>query len=282
MNPVLARELRTRMRRTSTVVLLTVYLLLMVGLASVVWTAATSSFVFDPSAGQLARVGRQMFEWTVFFELMLVCFLVPGFSAASISGERERQTLIPVQVTAMSARSIVLGKLGSSLAYTLLLLIVALPVVALGYGVGGVSLFEVVASVLAVAMVAVTLGAISIACSAIVRRTGFAVVLAYAAMLTLLLGTGIVTIVFGIVSSGDFWRPVLALNPLVFVADLVTPDRFTRFFGGELGPLSSTATGFAESYVPYWGIGAIGFFVISVGSLAIATNRVRIPAERER
>ena len=93
-NPVLERELRERMRTTGAVVLLTLYLALMVGVFLLVYKGQSSGSGFTSTIAptEVARVGRGIFETVLFLMSLLVLFIVPGYTAAAIAGERERQS----------------------------------------------------------------------------------------------------------------------------------------------------------------------------------------------
>jgi hypothetical protein len=286
LNPVLARELRARARRKSVPILLALFLLILVGIVGVVWWGTGreledfrdefNAYGSGLELSQLARLGREMFEWTITALFGLICFMVPGFTAASISGERDRQTLIPMQVTLLRPRQIVLGKMLSSSSYTLFLIAMSIPIVALGYAIGGVQLGEVLRAIVGLAFVASIWAFLSVFASAMVRRTGPAVVLAYALMLLFLI---ITLIVAGITSN----KAMLASNPFIIFSDFVTPSGSRRLFGdSSFGPISSVASEFADESVPYWARGGIGFGALMALSFYVAVRRIRTPAVTER
>ncbi|MEA2686150.1 MAG: type transport system permease protein, partial [Actinomycetota bacterium] len=224
LNPVLARELKQRMRGRLTWVVLTGYLAVLALILRFVYLGASESLgsdFGDPLAS--ASVGRSIFHWLLFFMLMLVCFIVPGLTASAISGERERQTLVSLQVTLLRPRSIVLGKLLSSLAFTTFLVVASLPLLSVPFLVGGVSVTEVVKGIAMILLTAVVLACLAVACSALLRRTQAATVIAYALTAALTIGT---FVVYGgqRVMDGPLDKAspaILALNPFVATADVV-------------------------------------------------------------
>jgi ABC-2 type transport system permease protein len=225
LNPVLARELKQRMRGRYVWVVVTLYLAILAVILRWVYVAATRGEEFDgvdllASAG----AGRAIFQWLLFFMLLLVCFIVPGLTAGAISGERERQTLISLQITLLRARSIVFGKLLASLAFVVLLVVASIPLVTVPFLVGGVSGAEMVKGLVMVLATAVTLACLALACSALLRRTQAATVLSYGITLALVLGTFMVYGAQQIPRRGTGPRPepwVLALNPFAATADVV-------------------------------------------------------------
>jgi ABC-type transport system involved in multi-copper enzyme maturation permease subunit len=225
LNPVLARELKQRMRGRHIWLVLTLYLTLLAVILRWVYVAAsrdTFNGGFDLLAS--ATAGRAIFQWLLFFMLLLVCFIVPGLTAGAISGERERQTMVALQLTLLRPRSIVSGKLLASLAFVVLLIIASLPLVTVPFLVGGVSLGEVVKGMWMVLATALTLACLTLACSAVLRRTQAATVVAYGVTLALVLGTLIVYGAQQIPRANGTPRPrpwILALNPFAATADVV-------------------------------------------------------------
>jgi ABC-type transport system involved in multi-copper enzyme maturation permease subunit len=242
MNPVLGRELKERFRGIRGWVMLIAYLVVLAGALFLTYqaTAAASN---DPFSGvdatRIATVGRIIFETLVIFMLLLVLFLVPAMTSGAVAGERERQTLVPLQVTLLRPLSIVLGKVGASLAYTALLVVASLPFLAITYLVGGVTITNVVAAVVAVLFVSVAVACLGVACSAIFRRVQAATVISYAVVLFLSAGTFVGYGVWMLIDSARGSDPVtrappefLALNPFAFTADLVTTEA-----SANVGPL---------------------------------------------
>lgn len=223
MNPVLARELRQRMRGRWAPIVITIYLLVLAGVMHLVHSAyvrATDS----TSALEAGGLGRTLFQTLLFFMLMLLCFLVPGLSAAAVAGERERQTLVPIQVTLLKPFSIVLGKLMASLAFVLLLLAATLPLISVSLIIGGVGLPEVFRAMGMLFMTAVLLASISVATSSVLKRVQAATVVAYGFTFLLLLGT-LMGFAAQLVITQDpvSAQPqgILALNPVFAVADVI-------------------------------------------------------------
>ncbi|HEX2118319.1 MAG TPA: ABC transporter permease subunit [Acidimicrobiales bacterium] len=235
LNPVLARELKQRMRGRHVWLVLTLYLAVLAVILRWVYVAASRESSLDGAVEVLASatVGRAVFQWLLFFMLLLVCFIVPGLTAGAISGERERQTLISLQITLLRPRSIVLGKLLASLAFVVLLIIASVPLLTVPFLVGGVSVSEVAKGLVMVLATAVTLACMGLACSALLRRTQAATVVAYGITLALVLGTLMVYGAQQIPRRAGEPRPdpwILAVNPFAATADVVAGrSDFDRF-----------------------------------------------------
>jgi ABC-type transport system involved in multi-copper enzyme maturation permease subunit len=186
-NPILAREVKERMRSLRAPIIITVYLLVL----GLIVFAAERITSHDQGFGQFNRaaIGRAVFHWLLFFMLMLVCFLVPAFTAASVAAERERRTLPLLQVTMLTPRQIVLGKFASSMGFLLLLILGTLPLISVTFVLGGVTPLMVLRGYGMVILTGFTLGMIGIGLSSNLRRPLGAIVLSYALMATLTLGT---------------------------------------------------------------------------------------------
>jgi len=237
-NPVLARELKERMRGRRAPIVLTIYLVILAAILELVYQTRAGSSVGSfgaPVATEVAGVGRTIFEWLVFFMLLLVIFLVPGFTSGAIAGERERQTLVPLQVTLLRPVSIIIGKISASMAFLGLLVVASLPLLSIAYLIGGVTLLQVVKATAAVLATGLVLACLTVTCSAVIRRVQAATVVAYALTLGLVVGTFIVWGAAGLVDSSrgsDSANPpaqLLLLNPIVATADIIGPSANSGF-----------------------------------------------------
>lgn len=255
LNPVFARELRVRLRGWRAWLLITIYLLLLGAICFLVYEAESSGVgdsgfnQFEgfgpfgpPSPTEFATVGRSIFEWLVFFMLILVLFLVPGLTSGAIAGERERQTLVPLQVTLLRPWQIVVGKLGASFAFLALLVVATAPLLSIAYLIGGVTAGSVLKGLGIVLFTGLALTCVTLLASAVFRRVQAATVAGYGAVLLMTLGTFLVWQAAGIIDESrgdDTTNPpsyLLAANPLFAAADLLGEDDVADTFGGVGSP----------------------------------------------
>jgi ABC-2 type transport system permease protein len=227
-NPVLARELKERMRGRRAVIILTIYLVLLTLALWLVYEAASASNDFgNPLPTQLAEVGSTVFEWVLFFMLLIILFLVPAQTAGAIAGERERQTLVPLQITLLSPRSILLGKVCAAMAFLALLIVAAVPLLAIAYLIGGVTIQQVLGGTALVLATGVCVATMCAAISTYARRVQSATVLSYGLTLGLTVGTLLAYGAAAVVDQtrgtdqGDPPAVILALNPVAIVGDHV-------------------------------------------------------------
>lgn len=243
-DPVVERELRERMRARPGITL-TLYLGLVLFVAWMVDVSAGDA-VAD-TTGQ----GRVMFEWILAAQLLAVLFVVPASVSGAIAGERERGTLVPLQVTLLRPWRIVVGKAVAGVAYLLLLLVASLPIVLLAYLLGGVSFGQVLVGTAAVAFVGVVLACTSVALSARARTTQVATVQAYLVVLVLVLGPLIASVAWTVVDrpddASDVPVAIVLPEPWLFVAAVVggESDGFDQL-DSPIGPLTGLARGVDE------------------------------------
>jgi ABC-type transport system involved in multi-copper enzyme maturation permease subunit len=249
--PVFERELRQRSRTARSMVVMTIFLLLALGVAFLTYTGETASFSSDFGVAR-QNVGRSVFEWVLILELVLLLFVVPGISAGAITGERDRQTLLPLQVTLIGPFGIFFGKVLASSAFVLLLIVATAPILATAYLLGGVAFSQIVTGILALMGIGFLLAVLGVACSAMLRRTAAATLISYGLILALCVGTAVafaVLMVLYITANNNDPDNILTLltpfywNPFVLLAGAA----------GEVSdvagpwPLSGIRAGFVEA-----------------------------------
>jgi len=226
-NPVMAKELRGAMRGIRAPLILTVYLLILGGMASLSFIPLASVGPMSGGVEMLQAVGKGIFSVVTIVQMFAVSLLAPALTVGAIAGERERQTYDILRTTLLPARALVVGKLVAALAFLLLIVVAALPVLSLAFLFGGVALEEVVIAGLMIAMSAVAFSAVGVFFSSLMKRTLAATVLAYGVTIFLMIGLPML-----IVMLLSFLGPVLyplfsgtappsALSPLVMLTWLM-------------------------------------------------------------
>ncbi|MGI5912110.1 MAG: ABC transporter permease [Syntrophomonadaceae bacterium] len=213
MNPVLDKELRSRMRTWKSPLLISLYMgaLALITLGYY-WTQQHRAYY----SGFGPEVGPQIYVTLTIFQLMLVAFITPAFTAGVISGEREKQTLDLLICTRLSAASIILNKLLSSIAYILLLIVASLPFFAVVFFFGGILLSEIFQVFTVYLMTALTFGAIGVFCSTIFRKTQVSVVVTYVIVFFFLAGNAAIAAFLSQVYPNFDGLPFITyLNPVV-------------------------------------------------------------------
>lgn len=196
-NPVILKELRSRMRGNRAFIIITIYLLLLSCIVSLVYFAMAASN--NNSVGNMVLpqvAGKTVFGVVVAIELLMVCFLAPALTAGAIAAERERQTFDLLRTTLLPSRSLVLGKLFSAMSFLLLLLFVGFPVQSLAFILGGVSVEEVLVAFLLLLVTALGFTALGMVVSSFLRTTLAATVVSYVGAILLVFGMPLLLLIF--------------------------------------------------------------------------------------
>ncbi len=224
-NPILVKELRSRMRGPRAFITLTIALLimsgLMIGLVSLLSAAASQvgSSLLSPQIGQI------LFAALLIFEMLLVCTITPAVTAGAISTEREKQTFEMLQATPLGSVRLLWGKLLSALSYVFLIIFAAVPLASIVFLFGGVNLMQLLKGLLVLVVAAVTLGVYGLFLSAWLGRTGRATVVGFISVMVLIVGplVGMIVIsLFGARAGGPVTPPQ-------------TPSGVQSYFHAEFG-----------------------------------------------
>ena len=236
LNPVTMREIRERFRRKRAVTFLTLWIVLVTGIGYLIYLLARAwagnAGFFGGISPMLisSSLGRIMFELVSLLLLSAMLLVVPGIASLSIVGERERLTLPLLQVSQLKPGQIVLGKLGSSLAYQLLLLVSVAPIMVVPILFGGVSLVDVLVAVAVIAVTSILIGSLSVWVSARAKSTRGAVAGAYLWTFAIAVVTALALIgevYFFAPSRNDTWGPTgrelytAWLNPYIAMGSAV-------------------------------------------------------------
>lgn len=312
-NPVLGRELRERMRTGRAFVVLGVFLSMLILTVYLVYQGTTTTGIIEIDLSRQTRLGRDLFEWVLFVMLLLVLFFVPGLTAGAIAGERERRTLLPLQVTLLRPRSILLGKVLASMSFLVLLVVASLPVITVAYLLGGIRLVDGAKGLGVILLIAFLLTTMIASLSTLTKRVQTATLAAYGftALLCLIGPLLYFTLAVADNSQGsDVANPpavLLAANPLAIVADATAgqnvseggnPLRETRkaLFESKANNNDSWIAWFPEddfaaefriidgrrSGMPAWLLGSLILGAVAALLATLATRRLRTPAEVER
>ncbi|SHO47141.1 ABC transporter permease [Anaerocolumna xylanovorans] len=188
LNPVYQKELRTTARslRTYVIIFAVNGLLSLFGLF-----ALYLSFEYQQKIGNNVEYSAILEIYSIItgVEFFLLLLVVPAVTAGAISGEKERQTLEILLTTKLTPGSIIRGKLVASISMMLLLAFSSLPVIALVFSIGGITLRDLAEFLLLILETAIYLGSIGIFFSALLKKSTSATVAAYGTVLLLCLGT---------------------------------------------------------------------------------------------
>jgi ABC-2 type transport system permease protein len=288
-NPIIVKELRSRMRGARAFVVLTVTLLLLGTISFALYriVLTTARYTTAPVSPQ---IGQALFGGLAFLELMMVCFVTPAVTAGAISGEREKLTFEMLLATPMRPVSILWGKLVSALSYVLLLIFAAIPMASLVFIFGGVAPRDMIKSLFVLVAVAVTLGMVGLTMSVWMGRTGRATVVSYLVVLALLIGPLLIYVLVAVLRQDVPPRWILVPNPMSALFSALTPaapgsgpDSFFwglgMVLGGNLDVLSGGQTVMLRPLyhytLPLYGAITLGLFLLA-SRLVRPTRRWRV------
>lgn len=183
-NPIIAKELKGRMRSKQGFIMLTAYLaLISLVIISVYFISTNNQSVSRINPDALQRLGKQIFNTVVMLELLMIVFIGPALTSGAISSERERGTFDLLRTSLLSSRDLIVGKLGSTVIYLLLLILTALPLQSLAFFLGGVGIPEMFISIGMLAASAFFFCTLGLYFSTLVKRTIVATVFSYSTLI---------------------------------------------------------------------------------------------------
>lgn len=294
-NPVLSSELKVKMRSFKTILGIILYVGILIFIASLYYSIATQNNYYGARAVNANQeIGTTLYILVALFQFALIMVIAPAQTSGAISGERERQTLDLLLCTKMSAFEIIIGKLISSLAFILLLIISSLPLFSLVFLFGGITPGDIANLFLFYIIIAMVVGSISIFYSTIFKRTMVATVVTYVTIfawyvLTLIIAAYLMSKHYMNPSVSQQYIPkILYFNPLFGLGDIISrqlggsaQSTFRGLFGFRMNALGQLGS----INVNPWVINTILMCIITAIMLVISSIRIRpvkTPFKRDR
>lgn len=267
-NPLLAKELRTRMRNWRTFGMISLYLLALGGFAVLVFLS--NFYMFSTGYNSMAQIGRNLFTFLAVAQFLIVIYLVPALAGNAISGEKERQTIDLLTCTQLTPFQIVTGKLTGTLSTVVLFIIASLPLYGFVFLLGGVSPLEVLGLFVLILAVALVVGCWSLMFSAFFRRTVAAIIASYALLIFMLGGSTLLfTLLTAITMRTQGTAPfflIMVINPLTLLGWL-----FPEFFSDIVNSINSN---WFQGGLQIWHLALLVQGVLAALSLRLATRAV--------
>ncbi len=285
-NPIVVKEVRSRMRGPRAFITLTVILLVMGGLMyamlQIILASSRYTSVLSP------QVGQALFATLAFMELFMISAITPAVTAGAISGEKEKQTYEMLMSTPLSPTSILWGKLISALSYIFLLLFAGIPLASVVFIFGGVALGDMVKALLVLIMFAVVFGILGLFMSALFGRTGRATVASFITLVFLMVGPLFLAALISVLRQGEPPRWVLAPSPISTLSAALASSMGRNDFGGlfyalggifdmGISPISQTSIPrpLYHYSIPFYTLLSLILYMLST-RLIQATHRWRI------
>jgi len=268
-NPVLIKEIKLRFRNLKSFTGILFYLIAMsifvFGFIFMTTTFSGSGF-FRPDESFM------LFTMMTYIQLGLILFITPGLTAGAISTEREKQTLNILLTTAQTSFQIIFGKMSSSVAFLLLMIVAGLPIYSLVFLYGGVSPSQIAIIFLFYFLTLLTIGSIGIMFSTIIRKTIVSMIATYGTMIFLTAATGFFLIISTQISQFGSTAPTFSpftyfwasINPAVVLFTLLQPAYAQEIQNMTVVPL------------PLWvGYLTVWLFITAL-ALFLAVKRLRV------
>lgn len=286
-NPIIVKELRSRMRGPRPFITITVMLFLLAGITYGIYRITLTSLSMYSGIPISPQIGQSLFVMLSFLLLIVICILTPAVTAGAISSEREQLTYEMLLSTPLHPSKILWGKLFSSLSYIFLLIFSAIPIASLIFVFGGVALRDMLKTFAVLIVVAFTLGVFGIFMSSLLKRTSRATVISYILIVVITFGSMVIYIGLGILQNDIPPRWIIAINPISALASALSSVSnqydsvlsFIPIIGVDLNRLGGDAISFTSIPRPlyHFSLPLYGFIAIFLYSIS---TRLVMPTRR--
>lgn len=291
LNPVFRKDMRVLFRNIKVYIGLAVYLFVLLGVTNLILKMININNYngFNPEYIMIAYL--VMFG----FQMLTLTFIIPAVTASSISGERERQTLDFLLVTRMSGWDIVVGKLMSSLLLVGLLIVASMPVYAILFYYGGVSVSGFILNTVFLLIYSCFVGSIAVFFSTIIKKTAAATAVSNLFIIGITIGTGIAVLIIvgfyntllGAGTLSQSWSRVVGVlciiicstNPVVSFISVVDSQVGSNVLWTVINDLIDTD--FSFQYLQVWHFIAVIYIILSVLLLKLSARNI-LPVKRKK
>ena len=278
-NPVFMRGIKSRMRGVRAPILISIYLAVIAGIFALVYMSSdTADNGYYGPAARVAPVSTELVG-KLYLALVIILFamialMVPALNAGTISSERERQTLDLLLSSPLSARKIVSGNLLSCMSFVAFLLVLAMPVFAIVFLFGTLSMKNILLLFLYMMICAYACASVAMFFSCMVKKTFLATILSYTILLlfvvvTLLVGYNIYAKGMADINYTPYGSEpetlqlpfVWKINPIISLIGLGSSDLSGSSPTGSVYP--------GSAYIYYdMGMGGFGILGSAIGVIA--------------
>lgn len=185
-NPVYGKEIKLKVRSVKFAIIIFLFNL-MLGIIAITGFEVMFNMHLNPYVDYSGAA--KVFYILISMEIIAVMFLVPAFTAGSIAGEREKQTLDILLTTVLTPEKIVMGKLLSSISMVLLLVVSSLPIISIVFTIGGVGMEDLVQFMLAILVISFFIGSMGMLASTVLKKTVPAMVCSMVEVMLVCVGT---------------------------------------------------------------------------------------------
>lgn len=290
LNPILEKDLKTKMRGWRTPVLLSLYLLFLGVVLYLFFLSNNQMFNQYGYSNFNPRIAVNAYNTIAIFQFALLMLIVPALTATAISGERERQTLDLILCSDISTWSVIFGKLVVSIAHIMFLVVASLPVLGMVFLFGGITFGEMMLLFLFYIVTALMVASLGIFLSTLFKKNVTAIITAYICLGILGLGPVIAFFIWGTFflrynTGGLSYHLMVSFlfpSPVFGFTSFMTGSQ-SNIFGSlfyEIQNLAGKETGWLHYFKP-WMINGI-FNIVFSGILICMTAWKLKPVKRRR
>ena len=215
-NPVYGKELKMKVR--SVKFALTIFLFnMMLGIVAITGFEVMFNMHLNPYVDYSGAA--KVFYILVSMEILTVMFLIPSFTAGSIAGEREKQTLDILLTTTLTPGEIIMGKLMSSISMVFLLVVSSLPIISIVFTIGGIGMEDMIMFMLLI--ISFFIGSMGMLASTMLKKTVQATVCSFAQIVLVCGGTVVVVIVAYIAAKLYYYNCMGAVGSMPDVSSVL-------------------------------------------------------------
>ena len=212
-NPILIKEMRSRMRGRRAFVVLTGYVVTLSIIISLIYLVLHQ----NAPTTVVNQAGSVLTPVLIYVQMGLICLIAPTFSASAISSEREQQTFDLLIASLAQPSTIMFGKVGAALSYLFLTLFGSMPLITLTYSLGGVALRDIAIAYLVMAVSGVTFCSLGFFWSTLIRRGVLAQLTSLIAVIFMVAAMPALALFFSVLSGNFNQAPSPAFVNVMFL-----------------------------------------------------------------
>ena len=167
-NPILTRELRSRLRSGDARAFVAVAALLSCAAFLIPLIGSIGSQIEAP---RLAELARSSFVAVCMMQLVIIALIGPGLGSEAIANEKEKKTWDMLVASRLSTKDILKGKISGSICLLMLLLSPSLPLLALTAFLHGVDIWTVLFAIVLCAFFVLLIAVTSVSISGLTRTS---------------------------------------------------------------------------------------------------------------
>jgi ABC-type transport system involved in multi-copper enzyme maturation permease subunit len=241
MNPVLRKDLIGLLRLKRMAVIQVLFVLVLAAMVLASWPqSGVLEGTVNAGLGQQAQIEDALLVGLIIGQLVLLVLFVPGIAAVSLTSEKEGNTLEMLYASRLTPGQIIIGKVLMSAAVPLMLLVTALPFMALLAWRGDVQGHELLWAYAVVVVAAVFLAVLCLCISAMCKQSSTALIISYITVLVVCGGFLVPAAIMLDSSSGQtaaILHYMRGLSPVAAALSLLSPAADFNGTGRNMYPL---------------------------------------------